>query len=113
MKDKPEKYPEILSDLADQVGQKLVDSDIGVERAAGIGWEVAEHVREHWRGQPIYIPKGDDYERSLRDSEIYSKFRGCNYAELAQAYNLSVVRIYQIVKTVTAEMIRKRQGALF
>ena len=106
-------YPELLSDLADQVATRLCERGIDAERAADIGFEAAEHIREHWGGQPIYLPKGVQYDFSRRDLEIFDRFNGHNHAELAKEYNLTVMRIYQITKAVRAELIKKRQGALF
>lgn len=106
-------YPEVLADLADQVGARLVENGIAEERAADIGFAVAEHMREHWGGQPIYMAKGAQYEFMLRDLKIFDAFTGHNQAELAREYNLSVMRIYQIIKAVRAELVKKRQGALF
>lgn len=106
-------YPELLQDLADQIGLKLVELGITPEKAADIGFASAEHMREHWGGQPIYLPKGVQYDFSRRDLEVFEKFNGHNHAALAREYNLTVMRIYQIVKAVRAELVKKRQGALF
>lgn len=106
-------YPELLADLADQVAAKLAENGVEVERAADIGLAVAEHIRLHWSKQSLYLPCGYHYELSLRDQEIFERFDGHNHKPLARDYNLSVMRIYQIVKVVRAEMIRKRQGSLF
>jgi len=51
----PEGYPELLADLADQVSIKLIEHRIEIGRAAEIGLVVAEFIRIHWGGQPIYI----------------------------------------------------------
>jgi Mor family transcriptional regulator len=106
-------YPELLADLADQVALNLRENGIELEKAADIGFAAAEHVRKHWSGQSLYLPKGDHYDISRRDIEIFEKFSGTNHDQLAREYNLTVMRIYQIVKAVRAEMVRKRQGALF
>lgn len=106
-------YPELLADLAAQIGEHLVEFGITRDQAAEIGLKTAEHIRGHWAGAPIYIPKGAAYEFSRRDLVIFEKFNGRNHAALAREYNLTVMRIYQIVKAVRAEMIRKKQGALF
>jgi Mor family transcriptional regulator len=106
-------YPELLADLADQVAAKLVETGIDVERAAEIGFATAEHVRINWSGQSLYLPKGVQYQLSRRDVEIFERFDGTNHGALAHEYNLTVMRIYQIVKAVRTEMIRKRQGSLF
>lgn len=106
-------YPELLADLAAQVATKLVECGVGKDHAADIGMQTAEHIRTHWSGQPIYIPKGIAWEFAQRDIEIFQKFNGRNHAALAREYNLTVMRIYQIVKAVRAAQIAKRQGALF
>ncbi len=106
-------YPELLADLADQVAAKLAELGIDVERAAEIGFATAEHIRINWSGQNLYLPKGVQYQLSRRDIEIFERFNGINHDALAREYNLTVMRIYQIVKAVRAEMIRKRQGSLF
>ena len=64
--------------------------------------KAAEHIRTHWAGQPIYIPKGAAYEFSKRDVEIFNRFNGRNHSALAREYNLTVMRIYQIVKAIKA-----------
>lgn len=106
-------YPEVLQDLCDQVSLMLVKAGLGAEKAAEIGFATSEHIREHWGGQPIYIAKGVQYEFTRRDLEVFEKFNGHNHAALAREYNLTVMRIYQIIKAVRAELMRKRQGALF
>ena len=106
-------YPELLADLAEQVAQKLAEAGVKPTVAADIGFSAAEHIREHWSGAPIYIPKGAAYSVSQRDLELYGHFNGKNHRLLAREYNLSIVRIYQIVKRVRAEHLKKCQGALF
>lgn len=106
-------YPELLQDLADQVALKIAELGVDLEKAADIGFAAAEHIREHWGGQPLYLPKGVQYEFSRRDLEVFEKFNGHNHAALAREYNLTVMRIYQIIKAVRAELVKKRQGALF
>ena len=106
-------YPELLADLADQVALKLTEAGIKRAVAADIGFAAAEHIREHWSGAPIYIPKGAAYGFTQRDLELYERFNGCNHRQLAREYNLSIMRIYQIVKRVRAEHVKKCQGALF
>ncbi len=106
-------YPELLADLADQVAVKLGAMGVDVEKAADIGWQVAEHIRAHWSGGAQYIPKGTSYDLSQRDLQIYHKFNGINHGALARQYGLTEMRIYQILKTARAAQIRKLQGNLF
>ncbi|MDP1681060.1 MAG: Mor transcription activator family protein [Burkholderiales bacterium] len=106
-------YPELLADLADQIACKLLEFGIEPERAAEAGFAAAEHIRANWSGQSLYVPKGVEYELSKRDMVIFERCNGRNHEVLAREYNLTVMRIYQIIKAVKAELLRKRQGALF
>lgn len=106
-------YPELLADLADQVAVKLLEFGIEPERAAEAGFAAAEHIRANWSGQSLYVPKGVEYELSKRDMIIFERCNGRNHEALAREYNLTVMRVYQIIKAVKGELVRKRQGALF
>lgn len=107
-------YPELISDLADQVAVKLVELGVALAKAADIGWHVGEHVREHWSGGAVrYIPKGVSYDLSRRDKKIYQDFTGANHRELARQHGLTEMRIYQIIKTARAAHLKKTQGDLF
>jgi Mor family transcriptional regulator len=106
-------YPELLADLGDQVAIKLGQLGVGQEKALEIGWHVAEHVRTHWSGGSLYVPKGANYELSARDLEIYRQFNGRNHGDLARQYRLTDMRIYQIVKAARAAQVENNQGKLF
>ena len=106
-------YPELLADLAAHVGQRLAEKGISKDLAAELGLDVAEYLRGHWGGQSFYIPKGIAYDFSQRDLEIFRKCNGRNQVALAREYNVTVMRIYQIYKAVRAELVAKKQGALF
>lgn len=100
-------YPELLADLAARIGEALEACGIDTARAAEIGMMAAEHVRKNYSGQLLYLPRGHAYEKDKRDREIYARCDGRNHAELAAEYSLSVVRVYQIVKAVHANEVRR------
>ncbi len=106
-------YPPLLTDLADQLGRKLVEAGLVAEKAADIAFEATEHIRTHWGGQPLYIPYGKDYVMDQVYLQIFNEFNGSNHAELGLKYEKSVVRIYQIIKQVRKKMLNERQGSLF
>lgn len=54
------------------------------ELANIIGLEAYKKLVRHYGGSYIYINKPDTVMRSERDAEIYKKFNGTNYAQLAQ-----------------------------
>jgi Mor family transcriptional regulator len=92
------KYPEVLLDIATIAGDHFAKHGWPAEKAAQAGFELSEHVRKLLGGHSIYIPKGVVYQRSERDEEICRKFTGDNQCHLAEEYNLTMMRIYQIIK---------------
>jgi Mor family transcriptional regulator len=106
-------YPEILQDLADKAAVFLVEEGLEKDRAQAISKKLAEYVRTEWGGQNQYIPKGISYECTQRHYEIFEKFRGDNYTQLAREYDLTEMRIRQIINAVRAVEMSKRQGGLF
>ena len=109
----PEKYPDVLADLARQLYAGLVRGGIKPAAAAKVVWRSVEHVRVTIGGVAEYIPKGISYMCSERDREILAKFRGNNYEALAREYNLTEMRIRQIIATVLEEERARRQADLF
>ncbi len=108
-----ENYPELLTELAAYVGEVLQKRGQPAEVAAEIGFETAEHVRRNWAGHSLYLPKGQEFDLSRRDLEIYHLFNGRNVALLADRFRLTEVRIYQIIKRVRTEDMRRRQPDFF
>lgn len=103
----------ILVDLGDQVTERLVAIGHAPDEATTMGLDVASHVRQYWGTGDIYICKGLRYEISLRDQEIYRRCNSRNYEWLATEYDLTVQRVYAIVKRIGVLERQKRQGALF
>lgn len=109
-----DKYPEIFEGIAAHAAEQLVETGlVDKERAADIGLSIAEFVRKNWSGMYVYLPKGITFDLDKKYHEIFQKFNGFNVPELAREYDLSEIRIYQIVKRVRTEEIRRRQRDLF
>lgn len=54
----------------------------------------------NYSGGYLYVPKLDQLERLLRDDKIMTDYTaGRTAQQLAHKYNLSVVQIYEIIKT--------------
>lgn len=100
-------------DLARLVSEALEPSGIAPEQARQIGLQAAEHVRQAYGGQPIYVPKGLYLVVSERDREIWRKFDGNNYHQLAREYDLTLRQIYSIIARVREEDFQRRQMGLF
>lgn len=106
-------YPELLSDLSEQVRDRLLALPLPADQAARVGRDVAEHIRKHWGGQQIYIPRGDAFTLEERDLEIYRKFNGSNYPELTREYDLSEPHIRRVVNEVRRRERERRQVPMF
>lgn len=112
----PENYPPFLADLAAAIALELAEQHPFEPAAAEeIAFRVAEHVRANYGGLNMYVPKGDAFDLGKRDWQIYAEHTGRpgNLAELALKYDLSEMRIRQIVKACRTEEMRRRQAPLF
>lgn len=112
-----DRYPELVRHIATELFVTLMESpqvsQLGEAWVATLVYQVGEHVRETFGGIGVYIPKGSSYGCAMRDREIYARFRGDNYDELARETGLTVRRVQQIVSRCRAEDRRLRQRSLF
>lgn len=107
-------YPEALGLIANAAYMWLTSRlKLDHDRASEAALSIAEAARAELGGGHIYLPKGQAWELSHRDREIYAKFRGDNYAQLAREYNRSEMRIRQIVERCRRADIQRRQPPLF
>lgn len=70
------------------------------------------HLASEIGGRAIYLPKGVALRLSARDLEICERFRGNNYRELAREYDLTEMRVRQIVDAWQRARYLARQGSL-
>jgi Mor family transcriptional regulator len=91
-------YPEILSDLEFHVSEALVKNGIVKKQAETIAADMAVYVSQLWGGQLIYFPKSTKFNMANRDVDILKKWNGKNALELCREYNVSRIRLYQILK---------------
>lgn len=109
-------YPEVLADIARTVHHELMDNPlIKLDHpiAAQVAIRVAEHVRKNIGGAAPYIPRGISYELSLRERQMWGEFKGDNYAELARKYDLTEMRVRQIIAHAMKVDRAARQQNLF
>ncbi|AWI78618.1 transcriptional regulator [Parazoarcus communis] len=107
-------YPEALGLIANAAYTWLVEHlKLDHQTAAEAALSIAERARKELGGGHQYIPKGRDYELSRRDRQIYGKFHGDNYTQLAREFDLTEMRIRQIVDRCRKADIKARQTGLF
>ena len=82
------------------------------ENKAAIAAEsLVQLVRKDWGGLLIYFKKTTDL--TDRDYEIYNRYNGRNRDQLCQEFDITVQRLYQIVKSIKSIEIARRQTNLF
>ena len=70
------------------------------------------HLAREKGGRAIYLAKGVAVYLSARDRELCAAFRGNNYRELAGRYDLTEMRVRQIIEAWRREQYLRRQGCL-
>lgn len=109
-------YPEVLADIARTLHECLMqDPRIKLPHpvAAEVAMKVTEHLRLTIGGAATYIPRGINYELTLRDRQVWADFKGDNYHELARKYDLTEMRVRQIVNLAMRADKARRQQSLF
>lgn len=96
-----------------RVGQERPDP--GWLRVLGAMARVAviqlQHLANEKGGRAIYLAKGVAVYLSARDRKMCEEFRG-DYEVLADKYDLTPMRVRQIVGAWQLEQFRRRQGCL-
>jgi len=103
-------YPELL-EIAARTVHRVLTEHVGIEDGAATkaAMQCAEAIRGELGGTSLYIPKGASVELSHRDWELYAQFTGDNVDGLARSFDLSVVRVRQILARCRAADIASRQ----
>ncbi|WP_374279164.1 Mor transcription activator family protein [Azonexus sp.] len=100
---------DVLEQLAESLNHELQLRKIDKETAAEIAVSVTEKLRFNLGGQNIYFTKFTLHQKLIRDRDIYRKFTGNNYQELAMEYELSEMRIRQIIHKVACIQRQERR----
>ncbi len=109
----PDGYPELWEQLGHVIGHKLLDWGVAHTQAQAWSLELLDAMRAECGGGQLYLSKGQSYELSKRDLEIYGKFKGDNYDQLGRAYRLTSIQIRNIVKRGRARDVARKQARLF
>ena len=107
------KWPEILVQLLDNAARTITQYGVDPEKAEQLAMEVVRGQAMLFGGMQIYLPKGDDLKRALRDREIYRQAGRIDVAILARQYNLSMKQIWEIQRTQRELHIQRIQTTLF
>lgn len=114
-------YPDNLRMVAEWLYVQLVEDEEIVEipisaerltKLALLALRQTERLSAEIGGGNFYLAKGVSYRASLRDRQMFERFNGRNYDTLARAYNLTPMRVRQIIGAMMADEIGRRQGKL-
>jgi len=93
-----EKWPTALADLCDIFDNELRRCGLKEADVHRISLALLLAQANYGGGRMFYLPKGDRLKQAVRNRQIFREFNYRNHDELAQRYDLSVPRIYAIVK---------------
>ncbi len=114
-------YPENLRMVAEWLFIQLVEDEEIVEipmsaerltALALLALRQTERLSAEIGGMNFYLNKGVRYRASLRDREMFERFNGQNYDELARTHSLTPMRVRQIIGSMMADEVARRQGRL-
>lgn len=96
----PTKAPKFNDDIIDDVLRRVIE--LAPAFSAALAAQVARETRHEWAGDKariFYIARRDEDTRSQRNEAILRDYRnGERLALLERRYNLTRVRIWQIIK---------------
>lgn len=113
----PESLHPTLVEMAEQMYLHLAEDAeaiaiLGLPRLAEIVVGQLDRVTLHCGGAGFYMPKGIAQRLGARDMEIVQRYNGRNKRQLAREYDLSEVRIDQILNAWRRAEFERRQGRL-
>jgi Mor family transcriptional regulator len=108
----PENYPDLLEQIGQVVYLRLTQHDVVRDRAVLLAFEITEAIRSEIGGVQQYIPRGQSYDLSLRDQQIWQEFTGDNLQKLAHKYALTEMQVRNIVNRARRREQATRQGSL-
>tara|TARA_R110002096_G_scaffold172484_10_gene346221 strand:+ start:2456 stop:2842 length:387 start_codon:yes stop_codon:yes gene_type:complete len=105
------KGEDMLSDIRELSLSVMLKNGMPENKAAIAAESLVQLVRKDWGGLLIYFKKTTDL--TDRDYEIYNRYNGRNRDQLCQEFDITVQRLYQIVKSIKSIEIARRQTNLF
>ena len=114
-------YPDNLRTIAEWLFVQLVeDWDLlGIKLNADsqanlalVALRQTERLSTEEGGNALYLNKGVSYRASLRDRDMFERFNGNNYEQLAKQHRISTMRVRQIMGAMLASEKARRQGKL-
>ena len=93
-----ERWPHDVAALKAIYSRELTAHGLSPEQADALAQSLLIAQAAYAGGRMFYLPKAERLSQHQRDAEIYAAFNGHNHIALAKRYNLTVQRIYTIIK---------------
>ncbi len=107
------KRHELLTHVSLSVANEALDYGLPEDIANQLGDSIANTISELFGGQNFTFPRDYIFKLNQRDLQIYDSFKGNNYAELSQKYNMTERGIRKVIERVHKRIIKEKQPALF
>lgn len=109
-------YPARLREVAECLYMQLIDDKelqhYERSKLAQLAINQTEYLSQELGGVTFYMVKGTSHKYSQRDKAVWERFNGQNYEDLAREFQISVMRVRQIVEKMRAEFIAQNQRSL-
>jgi Mor family transcriptional regulator len=105
-----EKRNALFEDVVVQSERLLQEYGLPDKASTLVANALADHLADLWGGQNLNIPK--DYKRKLsaRELEIYERFKGDNYGELAAEYGITERSVRRLLNRTRDRLRRNSSG---
>ncbi|MBI0114241.1 DNA-binding protein [Gilliamella sp. W8129] len=107
------KRHELLTHVSLSVANEAMDYGLPEDIANQLGDSIANTISELFGGQNFTFPRDYIFKLNQRDLQIYDSFKGNNYAELSQKYNMTERGIRKVIDRVHKRMLKEKQPTLF
>lgn len=107
------KRHELLTHVSTSVAKQAIDFGLSEDIATQLGDNVANTISELFGGQNFTFPRDYLFKLNQRDMQIYEAFKGNNYAELSQRYNMTERGIRKVIDRIHKHIIKQKQPSLF
>jgi Mor family transcriptional regulator len=107
------RWPAKLAELYDIEYQCGLRRGLPPDEAATDATARTIMIADYLGGSSVYLPRGDELRRAVRDSEVFRRHRGNNHEELAREIGMTSTKLYELIAREKRRRQRKMQGRLF